>query len=128
LSKKISPEEQKRYSLETYRDLTSWLGSETDSSIKDRYIALGILRAGQGIPFSNMYWAVCIAQDHLWEYIQEECLIDEPVEFWGGVMLLRSLTRFFERATYYTLVGYEEAVGVQLGDPFPALAQKVALS
>jgi hypothetical protein len=75
-----------------------------------------------------MYWAVCIAHDHLWEYIQEECLIDEPVEFWGGVMLLRSLTRFFERATYYTLVGYEEAVGVQLGDPFPALAQKVALS
>jgi hypothetical protein len=36
-------------------------------------------------------------------------LLDEPVEFWGGVMLLRSVNQFFDRALYATLVGYQKA-------------------
>ena len=124
LTLKVSQEEQKRYSLKTYRDLTDWLSNEADFNIEDRYIPLGILRARQGVPLSNMYWAICIAHDHLWEYMQEQCLIDEPVEFWGGVMLLRSLTRFFERVTYYTLVGYEEAATAESGQVFTALVQR----
>ena len=52
--------------------------------------------------------------DHLWEYIQQECLLDEPVEFWGGVMLLRSLDRFFDRTLYFTVVGYQKAVKHEL--------------
>ncbi len=124
LSRKVSLEEQKRASFETYRDLTNWLADEADSRIETRYVALGILRAGQGVPFSNMYWAVCIAHEHLWEYMQQECLIEEPVEFWGGVVLLRSLTRFFERVTYYTLIGYERATSGGLAGVFPALSQR----
>jgi hypothetical protein len=36
-------------------------------------------------------------------------LLEEPVEFWGGVMLLRSLNQFFDRALYFTLLGYVKA-------------------
>jgi hypothetical protein len=106
---KVPVEEQKRSAEGIYWDLTDWLADDTDSSIEERYIALGMRRAQQGVPFSDVYWAVCIAHEHLWEYMQQECLLDEPVEFWGGVMLLRSLTRFFDRALYFTLVGYQKA-------------------
>ena len=41
--------------------------------------------------------------------MQEECLLDEPVEFWGGLQLLRSLNQFFDRALYFSLIGYQEA-------------------
>ena len=41
--------------------------------------------------------------------MQQECLLEEPVEFWGGVMLLHSLNRFFDRVLYFTLVGYQKA-------------------
>ena len=92
-----------------YRDLTDWLATENDSSIEQHYVALGLRRAQQGVPFSNLFWAVCIAQDTLWEYIEQECLLDEPVEFWGGVKLLRALTQFFDRALYFVLVGYQKA-------------------
>ena len=70
---------------------------------------LGIELANQGVPFSNVFWAVCIAREYLWEYMQQECLLEEPVEFWGGVMLLHSLNRFFDRVLYFTLVGYQKA-------------------
>jgi len=56
-----------------------------------------------------VFWAVCIASEHLWDYMQQECLLEEPVEFWGGVMLLHSLKQFFDRALYFTLLGYQKA-------------------
>jgi hypothetical protein len=105
----VPAEEQKRSSQEIYRDLTDWLGNESDETIEQRYVSLGMLRAERGVPFSNLYWAICIAHEHLWGYIQQECLLDEPVEFWGGVILLRSLTQFFDRALYFALLGYEKA-------------------
>ena len=77
--------------------------------IEFRYSDLGIELANQGVPFSKVFWAVCIAREYLWEYMQQECLLEEPVEFWGGVMLLHSLNRFFDRILYFTLVGYQKA-------------------
>jgi len=109
LLQKVPEDEHKRYALQIYLDLTDWLSAETDSIVEQHYSAVGIRRAQQGVPFSNLFWAVCIARDYLWEYIQQECLLDEPVEFWGGVNLLRSLNQFFDRALYFTLVGYQKA-------------------
>jgi hypothetical protein len=122
---KVPAEEQKQSGVQIYRDLTDWLATETDSSIEERYIALGMRRSQQGVPFSDLFWAVCIAHEHLWSYMQEECLLDEPVEFWGGVMLLRSLTQFFDRALYFSLIGYERATGERLTGRPPAPAQRM---
>ena len=109
LVRKLPAGEQKTNTTNIYRDLTLWLATESDTDLGRRYIDLGRLRSQEGIPFSNLYWAVCIAQEHLWEYMQQECLLDEPVEFWGGVILLRSLTQFFDRVVYFALLGYEQA-------------------
>jgi len=109
LANKLTPNEQTRSTADIYRDLTVWLTSESDSTIERRYVVLGLLRAQQGIPFSNLFWAVCIAHEHLWQYIQQECLLEEPVEFWGGVILLRSMAQFFDRVLYFVLQGYEQA-------------------
>jgi hypothetical protein len=120
----LSIDEQKQSTLDIYRDLTSWLATETDATIELRYMALGTKRAQQGVPFSNLYWAICIAHEHLWAYMQQECLLDEPVEFWGGVNLLRTLTQFFDRALYFALLGYEKAPGGDLTASGARLAQK----
>ena len=117
-------EEQRRSTFEVYRDLTAWLGTESDATIENRYVALGTLRAQQGVPFSNLYWAICIAHEHLWGYMQQECLLEEPVEFWGGVILLRSLTQFFDRTLYFALVGYEKVAASEPTASAARLAQR----
>jgi len=106
---RVPAEEHKRYALDVYCDLIEWLAGETDSVIESRYRELGIRRAQQAVPFNQLFWAVCITREYLWEYIQQECLLDEPVEFWGGVTLLRSLNQFFDRAVYAALVAYQKA-------------------
>ena len=120
----VSAEEQKQSTLNVYRDLTAWLGTESDATIEQRYTSLGALRSRQGVPFSNLYWAICIAHEHLWAYMQEECLLEEPVEFWGGVNLLRSLTQFFNRALYFALLGYEQVAAGERAISGPRLAQR----
>ena len=109
LSLRVPAEEHKRYAADVYHDLMMWLVAENDSSLEHHCVGLGRLRAQQGVPFSHLFWAVCITREYLWEYIQQECLIEEPVEFWGGVMLLRSLNQFFDRALYLALLGYQMA-------------------
>lgn len=93
--------------MNIYSDLTAWVATETESSIEDRYVALGMRRADQNVPFSDVFLAVCIANDHLWEYMQHECLLEEPVEFWGGVQLPRSLNQLFDRALYFVSIDRE---------------------
>jgi hypothetical protein len=106
---KVPAEQHRQYALNIYSDLTAWLDAESESSIENRYIALGMLRAERGVLFSDLFWAVCIANEYLWAYMQEECLLEEPVESWGGVQLLRSLNQFFDRALYFASIGYQQA-------------------
>jgi hypothetical protein len=113
LVSKLPVKEQQRSTADIYNDLTAWLATESDKAVEQRYVVLGLLRAQQGIPFSNLFWAVCIAHEYLWEYMQQECLLEEPVEFWGGVILLRSMTQFFDRVLYFTLHGYEQAANCE---------------
>jgi len=106
---RVPESEHKQYALETFEDLIQWLGDEKDSIIEQRYVDLGFRRAGQGVPLCQLSWAMAIARDCLWDYTQHECLLEEPVEFWGGLTLLRSLNSFFDRTLYFVLVGYEKA-------------------
>ena len=120
---KVPETEHKEYALEIFQDLTQWLGHETDSILERRYVALGIRRVEQGVPLSQVFWAVTIAREFLWDYTQQQCLHEEPVEFWGGVLLLRSLNSFFDRALYYLLIGYEK-VGKDEAAALSFLAQR----
>jgi len=79
---------------------------------------------GKNVPLSNVFWAVCIAREHLRDHMQQECLLEEPVEFWGGVMLLQSLDRFFDRALSFTIVGYQKVGNDDLAGSPVALVQR----
>jgi len=106
---RVPENEQKQQGLEIFEDLTQWLSNERDSIIESRYVALGVRRAGQKVPLCELSWAISIARECLWDYTQHECLLEEPVEFWGGVVLLRSLNSFFDRVLYFALLGYAKA-------------------
>ena len=100
LFQKVSADELKR---------RSWMIAKTESEIEERYIGLGMRRARQGVPFSQFVWALSVTKEHLCDYLQREGLLEEPVDFYGEMQLLRSLERFFDRALYFASIGYESA-------------------
>jgi len=102
------PAEELRQSMrEMYRNLTDWLLNNTESISEDRYVNLGMRRAGQGVPFGELFWAVCATREYFWEYMERETLLDEPADFWGGIQLLHPLDRFFDRALNFVIIGYQ---------------------
>jgi hypothetical protein len=106
---KVPPEELQRRTYEIYRNLSDWLQNKTESEIEERYVGLGIRRARQGVAFSDFLWAINTTKEYLWEFLQGQGLLEEPVEFFGELELFHSLERFFDRVLYFASVGYESA-------------------
>jgi hypothetical protein len=115
LLRRVPPEDQKQTTREIYRALADWLLTNTDSVTEERYVSLGVRRAQQGVPFSELFWAVCATREYFWEYTERETLLDAPADFWGGVQLLHALDRFFDRALYFVIIGYQMAGQEELG-------------
>jgi hypothetical protein len=62
-------------------------------------------------------WAVCIAREDLWEYIQAGMFTGRARRVLGGVMFIAFRESVFDRASYFALVGYlntgrSELIGV----------------
>ncbi|HEV2730025.1 MAG TPA: hypothetical protein VGV15_08335, partial [Terriglobales bacterium] len=66
MPRRVPESEQRQYVFEIYRDLTEWLTNGTDPNLEKSYVALGNRRAAQAVPHFQMFWAVCIAREHLW--------------------------------------------------------------
>jgi len=110
LLRKVPADELKHRAQEIYRNLGDWLVNKTESEIEERYTGLGMRRARQGVPFCDFMWAIILTKEYLWEHLQSEGLLEEPVELLGELDLLRHLERFFDRAIYFAAVGYESAI------------------
>jgi hypothetical protein len=109
LLRKVPADELKSRVQEIHRNLGDWLLTKTESEIEERYTGLGMRRARQGVPFSQLEWAIILTKEYLWQHLESEGLLEEPVELLGELELLRNLERFFDRAIYFAAVGYESA-------------------
>jgi hypothetical protein len=94
---------------EIYRHLGEWLISKDELDLDQRYQHIGARRARQGVPFSEVAWAIILTKDNLWDFLKRETEIERPVEVFGELEMLQLLDRFFDRAIYYAGVGYEKA-------------------
>ncbi len=104
---KVPADEHRRRTHEIYRHLGEWLLTKTESDVEERYVGLGMRRARQGVSYSTFLWAINLTKEHLWEILEREGLLEEPLELLGELDLLHSLELFFDRVLYFTSVGYE---------------------
>jgi hypothetical protein len=95
--------------LEVYQHLGEWLLGRSEADIERRYTEIGIRRAGQGVPLSQLICAINLVKHHLLDYLSSESVQDQPVEVFGELEVLQLLEHFFDRAIYYAAVGYERA-------------------
>jgi len=110
----VPAHELKHRTYEIYRHLGDWLLTKTLSEVEERYIGLGTRRARQGVPFSQIMFAIQTTKHVLWDYLLLEGLL-EPEDLIGEMELVRSLGQFFDRALYYAAIGYEQVDKSELG-------------
>lgn len=107
---KVPPDELKQRVYEIYRHLGEWLLDKSEADIEQRYTEIGTRRAHQGVPLSQLIWAIILTKENLWEFIVNESIPDRPVEVFSRQELLQLLEQFFDRAIHSAAVGYEWAV------------------
>ena len=94
---------------EIYHQLGNWLLERKEEDIEHRYRAIGIRRAAQGVPLSQLIRAIVLTKQNLWEFLKRESVVDNPIELFGQQELLEQLDQFFDSAIYYAAQGYEES-------------------
>jgi hypothetical protein len=101
-----------------YENLSKWIGNPNQEQIRQEYEDWGRTRFRQGIPFSEIVYALMLIKKHLRKFIREHGLVefsgdrvtpDElvPVELYAIQELNYLVGDFFDKALYHLVRGYE---------------------
>lgn len=101
---------------EIYRDLGDWLLKRTEGDIERRYREIGTRRAMQGVPFSQLAYAIILTKENLWNFLLKNAGVDRTIEVYGELELLQQLAYFFDRAISYAAAGHEYAEKASLAN------------
>ena len=105
----VPPGELEQRVYEIYHHLADWLLGNGKLDVEKRYMEIGAKRAGQGVPLSQLIWAILLTKKNLWDFLKREAILDRPAEISGELEVEELLDQFFDRAIYYAAVGYEHS-------------------
>ena len=103
-----------------FHRLGDWISHRRSEKVQVEFADWGRRRFGQGIPLSEIVYAIVILKQHLRRYIRDNGLVDAAFPRIDGdyvlPMHLHSLQElngeiglFFDEALYHLAVGYEQA-------------------
>lgn len=107
-------EELHRRVHEVYRNLGRWLDEKAEGIIEASYASLGQERCAEGIPLSEVIYALILTKYHLRHYIRESGLVESAVGLYQEQELHRLVGNFFDKAMYYTVRGHERELARRL--------------
>ena len=112
----ISPDRLIELKSELYVNLGSWLSARSKFALESRYRKLGRQRYLDGIPLSHVIHALNLTKTMLLHYIRRALPGDSselPLEH----ELVLAISEFFDEATYFASMGYEDACRASLASP-----------
>jgi hypothetical protein len=92
----------------------------TKTDVEREYVRLGRQRYAEGFALSEVIRALYISRRVLWLKVQTEGLLDTALDLSLALELNNRVVLFFDRAIYFTAVGYEEAAMAARAESSPA--------
>lgn len=106
---KVPENELKQRVTEIYSQLGQWLMNRTEADIERQYSEIGARRYRQGVPLSELFWAIILTKDNLWDFLSRESWPGFEIEVLAEHQMFRMIDHFFNRAMYYAAKGFEHA-------------------
>jgi hypothetical protein len=103
----LPADELHRRVYDVYHDLGRWLSDKTEGQVETTFGGLGRTRYREGVPLSEVVYALILGKDHLREYIRAVGLVDSAVELYLEEELHLMIGHFYDKAIYHTVKGYE---------------------
>jgi hypothetical protein len=106
--------------------LGNWIGDRRSEKVKAEFADWGRRRFGQGIPLSEIVYAIVVLKQHLRRYIREHGLVEAsfprveqdyvlPMHLNSLQELNTQVGLFFDEALYHLATGYEEEARTLVG-------------
>lgn len=102
--------EKKLYTrvVEIYQTLEKWISDEVSKEeVAEQYVAHGAERRGEGFKLSEVVQALILMRRRLWQKVLADGLLDDVLDYYHATELYRKVVLYFDRAIYFTIVGYE---------------------
>jgi len=113
---------------DVYYNLGNWIRRQTTAADVARvYTALGRQRHGEGFALSEVLEALILTRRHLWLLVLREGLLDTALVLHQALELNARAVLFFDRAMYFTALGYEQAQAEAARKTTAALAEELTL-
>jgi hypothetical protein len=103
-------DEKKLYqrAFTVYSQFDKWMSHETTKKdIENIYRALGKQRRQEGFALSEVIQALTITRRHIWLLVRSAGLLDTALDLHQAIDLINRSVLFFDRAIYFTAVGFE---------------------
>jgi len=125
----VGPDELEERIFQIVAHLGNWIGDPNSGIVQAEFADWGRRRFEQGIPLSEILYAVIVLKQHMGRYVVDNGLVDAAFPRIDGDYVLpmhlsslhdlhARLGRFFDEALYYLACGYEaEAKEVAARDP-----------
>jgi hypothetical protein len=95
-----------------YSQLGKWISYETSKEdIAAYYTALGAQRRREGFALSEVIQALILTRRYIWLKVLSDGFLDTALDLHKAMELNNRVILFFDRAIYYTAVGYEKEKG-----------------
>jgi hypothetical protein len=132
----LTRDELEPRTVDLLQHLGDWIGDPRSERVQSEFTEWGRRRFGQGIPLSEIVYAIITLKRHLRRYIHDNGLVDAAFPRVEGdyvlPMHLQSLQDlntivgvFFDEAMYYLAQGYEAAARNDMSEP-PRLPREPA--
>lgn len=105
----VSEAELKRRGFDLYHNLGRWLAEKSETEIEATYRENGRRRFLEGVPLSQLIYALILMKQHLWDFIRKNDLPETATNLYGEEQLEMMVGQFFDKALYHAVRGYEEA-------------------
>ena len=104
---KIDQEDLAARGLYIIEQLGSWLkGGKSEGEVERFYIELGRQRRRERIAVEEVTSSMSILKKHIFRYTSQAGVWNRPVDMYRVLELGERLIYFFDRAAYYTLMGF----------------------
>ena len=91
---------------DVYAHLGHWLEKTSEGHVEEEYFGLGETRRSEGIPLAQVISALVLTRRNLWQFV-DSVGGDTVLELRQQLDLELLVVRFFDRAIYHTVRGYE---------------------
>ena len=96
---------------DVYHNLSKWVVRGSESDVELTYTDLGRRRYREGIPLSEVIFALLLTKEHLLEYVRTSGLSDTALDLYQELELNQIVSQFFDKAIYHAARGVELARG-----------------